>query len=142
MTIAELKLKYSDEELYSLTADKKQRYEMYAPLLSDLFENKVIYHERFRGIIKLDEIKITPERFTATAIPYLLIEQGNRFDKYFFERSWEIGATWECVRLTAYNALTPYSGWRMWCEPETVKKAEELAFNKKFDEVNTLMNLK
>jgi hypothetical protein len=134
MRIDELRLKYSTEELLSRPGDKKLRYEMFAPLLSNLHESKVIYHERFSGIIELKKIKITPNGFFATAIPHLLIERGSRFDQYFFRENWEVGAIWSWIGLTSNNALSAYSNWRIWCEPETVKKAEELVLAKNFEE--------
>lgn len=133
MTITELKSRYS-AELSNFPGDNQFRYEMFAPLLNNLFENKVIYRERFIGIIKLEEITISPERFTAKAVPYMLIERESRFDKYFFGRVWEFGAIWSAIRLTGNSLNSPYANWSIWCDPEMVKKTEDLVLNKKFDE--------
>lgn len=134
MTITELKSKYSSAQLSNFPGDNQLRYEMFAPLLNNLFDNKVIYRERFIGIIRLEEIRITPESFLAKAVPHLLIERESRFDKYFFNRTWEFGAIWSAVTLTGNALNAPYANWSIWCEPETVKKTEELALNKNFNE--------
>jgi len=108
MTIQELKHKYSWEELSSMPAiDAKFRYEIFSPFFRNLHENKMIYHEGFIGIIKVEEMEITPEGFQAKAIPYLCLErdyihEGRTFgfDKYFFKSDhWHFGSKWSFVRL-------------------------------------------
>jgi hypothetical protein len=139
MTITELQSKYSWEELSSMPGDPKLRYELFAPFLNNLHENKIIYQEHFIGIVKLEDLIITPERFEAKAIPYLLFEGCSMSDKYFFKQEhWTFGAKWSFVRLLD-DGFGTYGGWKIWCDPETIKKAEELTLNKKFKEAYGLL---
>ena len=135
MTISELKSKYSQTELSSFPGDNELRYKLFAPLLQNLYEDKVIYYEKFMGVVKLKNIKITPERFEATAIPYSTIERGNKFDNFLAKTpSWKIGTTWSWMRLIGDSISVPYVGWSIWCNPELVRQVEELTLNKKFHE--------
>lgn len=150
MTIEELKLKYSWEELSSMPFDTKFRYEIFSPFLKNLYENKMVYHERIMGIIKVEVMEITSERFQAKAIPYLLLERDYiyegmtlGFDKYFFKNgSWHFGARWSHVRLLG-SGLGTYGMWKIWCDPLIVKQTEELILKKNFEEAyNILENSK
>ena len=134
MTIEELKLKYSWEELSSMPGDAKLRYEIFSPFLKNLHENKMVYRESIIGIIKVEEMKITPDRFSAKAIPYLCLETGSRFDEFFFrQKSWDFGAKWDFVRLLD-NGFGTYGMWKIWCDPSIVKQTEELILKKNFEE--------
>lgn len=79
----------------------------------------MVYHERTTCIIKLDQIKLLPDRFSAIAIPYLLIEKGNRLDKFYRHIPFEFGASWKYLTLSV-KVLSPYSSWLMWCDPDLV----------------------
>jgi len=139
MTIPELKSNHSVSDLSSFPGDKQLRYDLFSPLLKNLFENKVVYHERFTGIIKLEDVVITPERFEATAIPYLLIEKSERLDRIFFRSpKWAFGSQWQYMRLIGDSINVPYANWSIWCEPYIVKKVEELTVKKMFREALNL----
>lgn len=139
MTIQELKSNYSSTGLSSFPGDNELRYKLFAPLLQNLHKDKIIYYEKFMGIVKLQDIKITPERFEATAIPYVLIERGNRFENFFVTtKSWTFRASWLSMRLIGESFSVPYAGWSIWCEPELVRQVEEFTLNKKFHEAMQL----
>ena len=121
MNISEINQKYTSGDLASCPGDGQFRYEVFSPLFNNLFENKVVYHERFTCIVKLEDIEITPDWFSAKAIPYLLIEKGNRMDRFFPKKPWNIFAKWSFLRLIN-TCLTPYSSWLMWADPEIVEK--------------------
>lgn len=129
-----LRSKYNLNELSSFPGDNKMRYEMFSPILSNLYENKVVYHERFIGIVKLENIIITPERLKATAVPYLKIERGNRLDNSFPIKPWDFSAVWSHIVLTDSSISTPYANWQIWCDYETIKLVEELVLNNKIKE--------
>jgi len=125
MNISELNKKYTLGELTSTEGDKNLRYELLSPLFKNLYENKVVYHERFTSIVLLENIKLTPDLFEATAINYLLIEAG-RIKRYRpLPEKWSVGANWKFLRLSG-NCLSPYSSWLMWTDPELVEKVEKL----------------
>lgn len=139
MNIPELFEKYTHGELTSMPGDKKLRYEVLSPLFNNLYENKVIHHERVTSIIRLDNIILTPDLFEATAIRLKLFEPiSNSFKRIASINSWTIGANWAYLTLDKGGYLHPYSGWLMWIEPELVKKVEELTKNGNFEEARNL----
>jgi hypothetical protein len=137
MNIKELNDKYTNGELSNQTGDPELRRKEFSPLLLNLFENKVVYHERFTCIVKLEQIEFFPDMFTAIAIPHLLIEKGNRMDTFYPQKPWEISASWEYLQLSG-NVLLVYSLWRMWSDPDLVKQVEEMVIEKKFKEALAL----
>jgi len=138
MNISELNQKYTAQELTSFPGDNKFRFEIFSPLFQNLFENKVVYHERFTGIVILEEINISPEMFEATATPYLIIEKGNRLDRFFPQKAWQFGAKWSSVQLIGNCLSAMYGGWNIWCDPETVEKVEKLVLGKNYEEALNL----
>lgn len=138
MTISELHEKYSVKELSAIPGDGELRKEIFPPLFDNLFENKVIYHERVTFVAKLEDIKFLSEGFQATVVPYLHIKKNSHSDKIYLRRpqreSWEIFAKWDHFALDE-NVLHPYGGaWLMWCEPELVKQVEKLVLEEKYQE--------
>ncbi len=127
--------KYSETELSSIPGNTQLRYEIFSPLFENIYQNKVVYKERYSCILTLENIIISPEKFEATATPNLLINGGSSFDKYFsLERKWKIAAVWEHIRLIGTHLSTPYANWSIWCDPETVTKVENLILNNQMDE--------
>lgn len=133
MNIQELTEKYTNGELSDQIGDPELRCKEFSPLFRNLYENKVVYHERFTYIAQLQKIELTPEGFSAKAIPHLLIEKGNRMDAFYPQKPWGIGANWKYLRLSK-SVLVPYSGWLMWCDPGLTRKVEELVLAKRFKE--------
>lgn len=135
MTIEELKTKYSEEELSNFPGDKKLRYEMFAPLFNNLYEQKVIYCEKVLGIVRLDEITITPDLFKATAVPDRCVVRNNDLDDIFMELpKWTFSANWDWMRLIDESINVPYANWTIWTDPKLVKVVEKLCHDKDYDE--------
>jgi hypothetical protein len=130
MTIQELNKKYINGELSNYPGDNSFRYEVISPLFNNLFENKVVYHERFTCIVILENLIIKPELFEATAKPYLQIEKGSRLDKTYPKNPWKFDSVWSNLRLidNCINAL--YSGWNIWVDPDTVQMVEKFVLDK------------
>ena len=133
MTISELRKKYKNGELTSTQGDQEFRYLALSPLFTNLYENKVVYHDRFTSIIRLEDLEISPIQFQATAIRHLLIDNGAFRRKRLPPEKWEISANWAYLRL-AGSSLCVYSGWVIWTDPELVKQVEQLALEGKFKE--------
>ena len=76
MTLEELELKYSWQEIGKSGGDGELHRKLFTPFLTDIYENKIVYYERFMCVAILENIKIAPDRFEATAIPYITIERG------------------------------------------------------------------
>lgn len=105
----------------------KEEYERYSLKFNNLYDNKVIYHERFSCIIKLENLIINKDRFEATAIPFLQIINGSkRLDKAYPNKSWEFGGIWKMIKKEKSCLYSPYGGWSIWFESELVKNVENL----------------
>ncbi len=134
--IKNLRSKYNGNELTHYPGDNQLRYEAFSPIFKNLYENKIVYYERFIGIIKVENVIISPERFSATAIPYLTIKRGNRYDNFFLKaENWNFSATWASMLLSDDNSISvPYANWSVWCDPELLKNVEEFVLNDKMDD--------
>ncbi len=130
MAIPELHKKFTNTEI-DLQNNKHLAYEAFAPLFSNLFENKVVYHERFTCIIKLENIRITPDLFEAKAVREWFIK-GLRSRRRPYPDEWKFGAKWDYMTLND-GCLSSYSCWSIWTDPELVKKVEALVKNEQFE---------
>ena len=140
MTLQEIKSKYTWHELSSIPGDSKLRHSLYSPLFNNLHEQKVVYRERFIGIMKLEDITITPERFEAKAIPFLLLERGAGFDQYFFQQKhWTFGAIWSHIALSGDAIGSTYANWWIWTNPELVKAVEDHIIAKEFEKAEEIL---
>ncbi len=133
MTIDELKRNYSEYEMSHFPGDNDLRYRLYAPLFEDLFEGKIVYRERFVCVVRLENIEITSERFTATAVPLVHIEFSGDWRPEPPPEPWEFGAAWKAMCLWNNGISAPYVSWTIWTEPETVREAERHAREREFE---------
>jgi len=105
MTIADIKGKFSNDVLTAVEGDKELRYLLYMPLFSSLYESKVVYHERFTCIVKLQNIDITPDYFSAFVVPQIHIRTNTPSDKRHeglldrLSNGWEAICRWDFMRL-------------------------------------------
>ena len=137
MTIANLNEKYH-KHLYETMGDQEMRYYLLSPLFRNLYDNKVVYHERFTALVQLTEIKLTPKEFSATAQCLTVIQNSARRKKPIPE-TWTIAASWAVIQL-AGECLSAYSTWLIWPDPELVAKVVDLMNdNKKEDAYNLTM---
>ena len=134
ITIHQLKIKYTENELSSFPGDNTLRFQAFAPLFSNLFENKIVYYERFMCIACLENIEITPERFSATAILQLRIERKNQSPKFFPTKPWGFGSVWSLMVLNNNSISVPYAGWTIWTERERVQTVEQCVLKSNFNE--------
>ena len=130
MTLQEFSSKYSFKELQSLPGEIRR--EIYTPFLTDLYENKIIYYERFLCVAILKDITIDDEKFEATAIPYINIQHPAREGRYFPDKPWTFGVGWPYIRLLG-DHFGGYSSWLIWTDKELVKTVEELAIKKDWE---------
>jgi hypothetical protein len=122
LSISELNAKYDRADLASTPGDRDFRYKILSPLFENLYENKVVYHERFTCIVKLEDIFISPEMFCAIAIPHLMIKKAISIGHTFtMPAKWDFGSVWEVMTLSK-NTISAYSGWSIWCDPILVQK--------------------
>jgi hypothetical protein len=99
--------------------------------LSCLFEQKVVYRERFFYLIRLENLEISETGFQATAIPLLdITAHSNQIERCKPPSGpWTFGSTWDFVNLDAVigRFSAPYAGWTIWTEPSLVQRTEALA---------------
>ena len=133
MYTQELHTKYTQSDLQVFPGNIELRYKLFAPILQNLHDYKIIYQERFIVIAKIERLIITPKGFKAKIIPYLKIYEG-RNKKYNIPESWSFGAVWDWVVLSNTSLNGIYAGWSIWCEPEQVKSIEKLALNNQTEE--------
>ena len=100
------------------------RYYLLAPLFQNLYQNKIVYHERFTALVQLSNISLTPDMFTAHAELISAI-RTLRTQRRPVVQTWGISANWAYLTLHK-GCLIPYSSWLIWPDPELVKRAEEL----------------
>jgi len=130
MALNEICSKYSWQEIGRIPGDGDFRHKLFKPVLENLFENKIIYYERFICIATLADIKITPERFEATATPYLNIERKDRPNR---TKPWNFGAAWSFMSANDGYFSTYGGQWLVWPDKDLVIAVEELARKKDFD---------
>lgn len=131
MTVTELSEKYA-KELTATKGDKEMRYYLLAPLFQNLYQNKIVYHERFTALVQLSNITLTPDMFTARAELISTI-RTLRTQRRPLPQTWGISANWAYLTLHK-GCLSPYSSWLIWPDPELVKKAEVLIKTNNLDE--------
>jgi hypothetical protein len=131
MTVNELSEKYA-KELSGTKGDKEMRYYLLAPLFKNLYQNKIVYHERFTALVQLSNISLTPDMFTARA-ELISVIRTLRTQRRPVPQTWEISANWKYLTLNK-GCLSPYSSWLIWPDPELVKKVENLINTNKLEE--------
>lgn len=108
-----------------------------APLFDNLYENRVIYHERFTCLATIENIEITKDKFSAFIVPIAMVPTKKRMeipDK--LKNGWKISCGWNFMRLINTRvSSSPYANWMIWTEPEKVKLVEHFFEQGKFDEV-------
>jgi hypothetical protein len=134
MTFNDLKKTYTHDELSYFPGDNELRFRAFSPILENLFENKIVYCERFIGLVRLENIQITPEFFGATAVPYLPIERKGRITTPLPVDPWTFRGRWTSLRLTGNSLNVPYAGRTIWPEAERVKAVERLIRNDDHEE--------
>lgn len=109
--------------------------ELFTPYFKNLYKNKVVYHERITFLARMENIEILEDRFRAIIIPELQISNRNRgINPYGFPKSWNIGCTWEHLRIFDDCLAATYVSWLLWTDPILVEKVEKLTLDEKYKE--------
>lgn len=126
MTVEDLHRNYSEDELSSFPGDRKLRYQAFAPLFSDLHEQKIVYYERFFCVAELENIEVSEEGFCATAVPGLAIETPFDPEPRGDGDAWVFRGAWDWMRLVNHSINVPYAGWRISPGRDRVERVEAL----------------
>jgi hypothetical protein len=127
MTFRDLRSKYTRDELSYFPGDAALRFDAFSPILSDLYEDKVVYCERFVCVVSLRNIEISAKRFKATCVPILPIERTGSFRRTAPEEEWDFSAPWDWMTLANNSINVPYAGWTIWPEKDRVREVIRLA---------------
>lgn len=116
---------------------EKNNFSKASEWLTNLYQNKVIYHERVDLIVRLDDLIIDEKGFRAKAIrehilkipPFLTrrktFNQDDFFSKNFVE--WNIGTTFKYGTIDdSDKSISGYGSFQIWTDPATVQKIEQL----------------
>jgi hypothetical protein len=128
-TFNDLRQSYTRDELSHFPGNNELRFRVFSPFLKNLFQNKVVYCEKFICIVRLEDIQITPEYFKATAVPHLHIKRSGSFQPVSPTTPWSFTSTWDWMLLGNHTLSVPYAGWRIWPEVDFVREIEHLAQN-------------
>lgn len=126
MTLKELSEQYTIEELSSdMGGSNTLKYKLFAPFFTQLYENKLIYYEKFFCVADVLDIQITANTLEVHVKPYLKIE-GLEFRLLPCpSKPWNFGSQWAGLGIVNNSFHVPYASWRVWPEPELVQKVEE-----------------
>jgi hypothetical protein len=133
MTIDDLRKNYAEDDLSYYPGNRKLRYRLFSPFLTNLEGKKVVYHERFVAVVELSAVEVTPEQFSAVATLLLHVEQRGR-RLILPRRPWRFSGHWEHMMLGGRHFHVPYAAWSIWPETEIVTAVEEHARNGRFTE--------
>ena len=133
MTINELTKYNSLNNVFSKSTDPVFRQKLFNDVFNNLFESKVVIHDRFTCVAKIDKIEILLESFFAFIVPQTFIRTDTPSDKRqekVYERlnqGWEISCKWEYMSFLG-NSLcsSAYANWLIWADPQTVELTEKL----------------
>jgi hypothetical protein len=111
------------------------QYSKVLTLFENLFENKASYREKFIGLVRLENVEIRPDFFSATAVPQLEVTPSFLSAKVL-ERGclmptepWSFGGDLDYDGLLNHNKMFggAYAGWTIWIEPDLIRAVELLA---------------
>jgi len=138
MTFNELRKIYTSSELSSLPGDAKLRKEAFSPILSDLYENKVIYQERFCCVVSLSEIELTTKGFQARCIPFAKMAPIGTYCWEPPEEGWLMGGAWSTMRLSGNSINALYAGWTIWPEKDRVREVCKILTTGDYEKAHVL----
>ena len=133
MNIKEVTKYNTLNNVFSKSTDPAFRQKVFNDVFDNLFEDKVVIHNRFTCIARIEKIEILPESFSAFIIPETFIRtdtpSDKRQEKVFekLKRGWEISCKWEYMSILG-NSLcsTAYANWLIWVDSQTVELTEKL----------------
>lgn len=119
------------------TKKEKYNYLKASDWLNNLYQNKVIYHERVDLIVRLDDLIINESGFSAKAIrehilripSYLsrkkTFNEDEFFSKHFVE--WVFGVKFKYAIINdSEKCISGYGSFQIWTDPVVVQEIDQL----------------
>jgi hypothetical protein len=130
----EIRTKYIEDEIVVFPIRNEFPFDRFSQIMKNLFENKIVYYEKFLCVATLKDIKICSDSFLATAIPHHKIEIKKSHYLYYPSKPWNFGSKWSSIRYNESNITSHYAGWTIWPGAERVQLVEECLKKGDFDE--------
>ncbi len=142
MKLDEINAKYTSEELRQIPGNGELRFNALLPVLTNLYQNKVIYRQRFICIVSLRNIELSPEGFGATCTPVLPIEikRTGDFQPKTPSGEWSFRGSWDLIGIRKNSIGSVWGGWTIWPENDLVEEAIRLASKGEVERVLALLD--
>lgn len=129
MTFDDIRTQYTEGELTSFPGDPQLRYKAFLPILSNLYQSKIVYRERMAvSVVLLSDFEIDAKGFRGHCKSEIIIlESPVEMVNEAFEEGWHFGGGWEDTRLIGNALNAPYIGWTIWPEKDRVRRVIERA---------------
>ena len=141
MTTKELLEKYPDGKFNYSSGDEEFRHKVFSPLFENLYENKLIYHENGKyWLIRAENIEITLERFSATAVPIKFLFTNREMPDLSKYERWTFGLTWKHMMLGDWLSFhSSYANITLFLDKELIEQIEMLMDENRFDEMHNVI---
>ncbi|MEI7774968.1 MAG: hypothetical protein WCK17_09340 [Verrucomicrobiota bacterium] len=125
MKLKNLLDKYPPKTLTSNNGDPAFRRSVWGPFFENLYEDKLIYRERFICLAKIENLNLTDQGVTGSVVPLHFIRIPRGLPAPRFNR-WGFGGTWAHMFQVNGYLTQPYAGWSVWPEADRVRAIEGL----------------
>lgn len=146
MTIAEIKTKYTREQLFQVSADADLRRNVISSLFDNLYENKIIYREKVALIAEVESFELSEEYFSVD-LKLLQHIRGDSVRDYNFAANFKANKTvrikcrWETMGFKGISLCSSgYNSLFMVFDTELVEKIEKLIFDGETIKVSALVH--
>ncbi len=134
MTLLELSEKYTIEEIGADASDDDTlKFEIFSPFFRNLYENKIVYYDKFLCLALVQDIQITPNYLKIFVAPLLKVEGREYRMRMCPTAPWSFGSRWCGFGIVNHSFHAPYAPWRIWPEPDRVRAVENCLLNGDFN---------
>ena len=102
------------------------RYEEFKTIFDNLYENKIIYRERFIVICTIEKLEINEIEFEMELRTHITIRDKLLRRELYVPKQWTASSIWNIILEDNGAYMIPYASYTFWTNPELVRKVEEL----------------